>query len=150
MNFEKYLVQNLTKLGKSQLIIDVYITKLRSNNIENICGKTIDDIMRRGFLDYIISKQEVIDDDSFIIDIDFEFATKILVFASLYADSIDYSIDILISQKYFYENLQNFELNYEIDCCLCKKHKRIIFNNVKIKDSEDFIWKGVHNALYGY
>ena len=57
MNFEKYLVQNLTKLGKSQLIIDMCIAKLRSNDIENICGKTIDDIMRRGFLDYIISKQ---------------------------------------------------------------------------------------------
>jgi hypothetical protein len=150
MNFEKYLIQNLSELGKDQFIIDWCITKLRSNDIENICGKTIDDIMRRGFLDYIISKQEVIDDDSFIIDIDFEFASKILVFASFYANSIDYTIDVLISQKYFYENLQNFELNYEIDCCVCKKHKRIIFNNVKVKDSEDFIWKGVHNALFAH
>ena len=148
MNFEKYLVQNLSKLGKNQLFINGCIVKLRSNDIENICGKTINDVMRRGFLNYIISKQEIIDDDSFIIDIDFEFATKILVFASLYADSIDYSINMLISQKYFYENLQSFELNYEIDCCLYKKHKRIIFNNVKVKDSEDFIWKGVHNALF--
>ena len=150
MEIKKELIQDIKKLGKDQLFIDVCIAKLKSDDIENICGETIDDIMRRGLLDYIISKQEVVDDDSFIIDIDFEFATRILVFASLYAHSIDYSIDILISQKYFYENLQNFELNYEIDCFSCKKHKRIIFRNVKVKDSEDFIWKGVHNALYAH
>lgn len=148
--FEKSLFNELEMLGCNHLIITACYEKLKSKDIQNICGQTIDDIMRRGFFDYIISKQEVRDDDLFIFDIDSEYAMKILKFAYMYTDSIEYAADVLVSQKYFFENKNHFEIEFDIECCLYMKHKHYVFNNVKAKDSDEFIWEGVHNALYAH
>ncbi len=150
MKFENILFDELNALGCNHLIIASCKEKLRSQDIQNICGQTIDDIMRRGFFDYIISKQEVRDDDLFILDIDFDYAMKILKFAHMYTDSIDYAADVLVSQKYFFENKTHFELEFDIECCLYTKHKHCVFNNVKVKDYDEFIWVGVDNALYAH
>ena len=148
MEIKKELIQDIKNLGKDQLFLNSeYERRISSNDFQNTCGATIDDIIKRGLFNYIITNQENCDNETFIIDIDFDYAVKFLKFIAFYADSLEYAWDMILSQKYFLENKQCFELYYEIDCCLYKKKKHIIFHNVKVTDSDDFIWNGMKRAL---
>ncbi len=148
MEIKKELIQDIKNLSINQLFINSeYERRISSSDFQNTCGKTIDDIIKRGLFNYIITNQENCDNDTFIIDIDFDYVVKFLKFLAFYADSLEYALNIILSQKYFLENKQRFELYYEIECCLFKKKKHIIFNNVKVTDSDDFVWNGMRRAL---
>lgn len=142
------ILQELLELSKvNKILFNRYDVIYRYKTYkEEELFESIYDILRRGFFDIIIHNQSY-DNDKIIIDLDFKHAEKILKFVSYYADSTNFAVDIMHSRKFFLENEKEFETNFDIDGCLQKINKQIIFRNKKSDLSKKTVNKFIVNKL---